>query len=111
MKFEIKKIYKNILSNLVGECIFVTPRGFPVIKFPDGTEGFYSHSLDSWINYKEPKSGKVYITILQGADGKPLRSLGWNGFTDCSFFPLLAKIEIPWVEGQGVPEGRNDGFK
>lgn len=107
MKFEIGKKYKHISGDIF-DCLFVTPRGHPVMKaVRDNSEGLFTHSLDNFKEYVEPRSGTRFMNIYDRkgeiwSGVNPTREQADQFAQGLALSKRIACIEVPWVEGQGL---------
>lgn len=111
MKFEVGKKYKRpsnwYSGDEVFECIFVSPRGWGVLKaLSDGSEGLFQPD-NEWLSYVEPRSGTKFVNVYDNNGDIWMSSCKDKKEADKIAQKMvvpkrIACVEVHWVEGQGL---------
>lgn len=108
MKFEVGKKYRYLIGDIF-DCIFVTPKGHPVMKsVEDKSEGLFTYGFENWKEYVEPRSGTVVVNVYVKNEEiwygacHLTREQADKTAEGLNRSKRIACVEVPWVEGQGL---------
>ena len=89
--------------NLPVKCLAEDRDGLPVLQCLKGSNTPFipvERYIDYWSEYKEPETGVLTAYIVRSKDTGQTRACGY--IPNEVYDNVLAKVDIPWTEGQGL---------